>query len=264
MWGGLVCLVALAVGVAVRAEPAHVGATRRQAAPPDSGKTTTPPEDVAHAVPQPFRMLFVGASITAGVGATAPAQSFPYLLGTEIARALGPTQTTVMAIPGAPVSAALLWDFPTDQNLIVVHLATNDYLQNTPVPLYRSELETLLRRLRAGSPHATLVCLGAWAASGAPNGEGVTPAAYNAADSAACGSVRGHFLGLQSLFGQTRLHDPLPLGASGQLPALPGIYHVGDKLVGFHPSDAGDAAIAQAIYGVLERVNSLEPVSDSS
>jgi lysophospholipase L1-like esterase len=220
-----------------------------------TAESATAPEQTE----QPYRMLFVGASITAGIGATSTAASFPYVLADEVQRVVGPVQVTVVATPGAPVRTALQWSLPADQNLVVVHLATNDFLQGTPVLVYQSELLTLLRRIRAGSPHATLVCLGAWASPDQLNAEDEGPAAYNDADQAACQAEGGYFVPLQQFFGQRRLHDPMPLGTSPELRAVLGVYDLGGRTVAFHPSDAGDAAIAQAIYGVLERTNALQP-----
>ena len=209
--------------------------------------------------PQPYKMLFVGASITAGIGASSTAASFPYVLGDEVQKVVGPVQENVVATPGAPVRVALQWPLPAGQDLVVVHMATNDFLQGTPVMEYQSELLTLLRRIRAESPHATLVCLGAWASPDQLNAEQEGPAAYNNADQADCQAVGGSYIPLQSFFGQRRLHDPMPLGASPELRSVLGVYDLGGRTVAFHPSDAGENAIAKAIYGALERNDSLPP-----
>ncbi|HEX4213161.1 MAG TPA: SGNH/GDSL hydrolase family protein [Candidatus Dormibacteraeota bacterium] len=233
------------------------GATRTSTSGSAAAESQASPEQET---PQPYRMLFVGASITAGIGATSTADSFPYLLGAEVRKMVGPVEETVVATPGAPVRVALRWPLPTDQDLVVVHMATNDFLRGTPLPLYQSDLLTLLRRIRAGSPHATLVCLGAWASPDQLNVDDQGPAAYNQADQADCQAEGGYYVPLQRFFGQRRLHDPMPVGTSPELRAVLGVYHLGGRTVAFHPSDAGNDAIAQAIYGVLERNDSLRPV----
>lgn len=210
-------------------------------------------------VQQPYRMLFVGASITAGIGASSTADSFPYVLGDEVQKMVGPVQETVVATPGAPVHVALQWPLPAGQDLVVVHLATNDFLRGTPPLEYQTELLTLLRRIRRGSPHATLVCLGAWASPDQLNRYDEGPAPYNQADQADCQAEGGYYVPLQRFFGERRLHDTMPVGASPELRSVLGVYDLGGRTVAFHPSDAGMDAIAQAIYGVLERSNALEP-----
>lgn len=249
-------------GIAHRSVTAHRSSGGTAGTDSPVTAETQPPEQQGPSAPQvqqPYRMLFVGASITAGIGASSTADSFPYVLGDEVQKMVGPVQETVVATPGAPARVAMRWPLPGGQDLVVVHMATNDFLQGTPPLEYQSELLTLLRRIRAGSPHATLVCLGVWGSPDQLNRDDEGTAPYNLADQADCRAEGGYFVPLQRFFGQRRLHDPMPLGASPELRSVLGVYDLRGRTVAFHPSDAGENAIAEAIYGVLERSNSLEP-----
>ncbi|HEX4213122.1 MAG TPA: SGNH/GDSL hydrolase family protein, partial [Candidatus Dormibacteraeota bacterium] len=206
---------------------------------------------------RPYRMLFVGASITAGVGAETQSQSFPYVLAGEVEKKVGQVRLTIIASSGAPVHRALPWRYPSGQDVIVVHLATNDFLDGTELPAYKSELETILQRFRAGSPHAAMVCLGTWSAPDAVNKLGLGPSAYDAIDKGDCDSVNGHFIPLQPLFEQPKLHNPAPLALAPRL--LLGMRDVGGKDVAFHPSAAGHAAIAESVYDTLVQADALRP-----
>jgi lysophospholipase L1-like esterase len=246
------CLVAL-VGLALS------GCTGLGQAQETTTTITGRPYGESQLEPRPYRMLFVGASITAGVGAQTTAESFPYVLAGEVGKKVGTVRLTIIASSGAPVHRALPWRYPSGQDVIVVHLATNDFLDGTPLPTYRTELETILQRFRAGSPRATLVCLGTWSAPDSVNRIGLGPSDYDAVDRSDCDSVEGHFVPLQQLFEQPKLHNPAPLVVAPQPRLLVGMRYVGGKDVAFHPSAAGHAAIAQAVYAVLVESDSLRP-----
>lgn len=217
------------------------------------------PYGVSQPRTRPYRMLFVGASITAGVGAQTEAESFPYVLGDAVEKKVGPVRLTVIASSGAPVREALLWRYPGGQDVIVAHLATNDFLDGTELPVYKTRLETILERFRTGSPHATLVCLGTWSSPTSVNKIGLGPSAYDAIDKGDCESVGGRFVPLQPLYDQARLHNPAPPALASQPRLLLGLRHVGGKDVAFHPSAAGHAAIAEAIYDALVEADALHP-----
>lgn len=135
--------------------------------------------------------VFVGASITAEVGATEPVDSYPADLTRRMQQQVGPVVPTVIAHPGARVATALQWQFPRDQNLVIVHLATNDFLVATPPATYGASLDALVQRLRAESPQASIVCLGVWGAEADTNRAGLAASTYDAQDQAACQSAGG-------------------------------------------------------------------------
>lgn len=230
------------------------------AAQGSTGTITGRPYGVTQPEPRPFRMLFVGASITAGVGAQTEAESFPHVLGDAVEKKVGPVRLTIIAASGAPVKEALPWRYPGGQDVIIVHLATNDFLDGTELPTYKTKLGRILEHFRAGSPHATLVCLGTWSSPTAVNKIGLGPSAYDAIDKGECESVGGHFIPLQPLFEQPKLHNPAPLTAQPRL--LLGVRDVGGDDVAFHPSAAGHAAIAEAIYDALVQADALHPPAE--
>lgn len=195
----------------------------------------------------PFRILFVGASITAGVGATSPSDYYPAFLGQEIAAHVGPVLPTVVAQSGATVAAALTWLYPIDQDLIVVHTATNDFLHATPPAVYRESLLELLQRLRSESLDAAIVCLGVWATQDDVNQAGLGVTTYDALVAADCELVGGAFVPLWKLFEQPALHAPSTYAT------------LAGPRSAFHPDDAGHAGIAMAVYDALQRRYVLEP-----
>lgn len=204
-----------------------------------------------------FRMLFVGASITAGIGAQQPSQAYPQLVADRVGMRGKPVTLTVIAQTGARVSRAMRWRYPGGQNVIVVHLSTNDYLHATPIPVYKSDLDTILRHLRRSSPQATLVCLGAWVRPSAVNRDHLGPAVYDAMDQGDCRSFGGHYIPLDNLYIHPRLHDPAPLQVGPPLPSHQGTVIVAGRRVAFHPSDAGHAAIALVVDEELGRTHAL-------
>lgn len=200
-----------------------------------------PPPKQAREWHSPLRILFVGASVTAGVGATTVADQYPSVLAQEIGREVGPVTSTVVAERGATVSTAQTWGLPRDQDLIVVHLATNDFLRGTPPPLYGASLRALLGRLRNESPDAAVACLGVWAGQDDFGRSGLDPAAYDAQVRSACQGVHGTYVPLTRLFERAGLHGPS------------GYATMAGPHLGFHPDDAGHQRIAAAVFSALNQ-----------
>jgi lysophospholipase L1-like esterase len=187
-----------------------------------------------------YRILYVGASITAGTGATGRSSAYPRILSGLIERRVGPVSTRVVARPGAELAVAMLWPTAYDADLIVVHMATNDYLQGTPLPVYRMELRALLNRLHARSPGASVACLGVWSPPTAFDRAGLRATAYDDVVEDECGSVGGTFVPLSGIYRQADVHVPPPVHRHRRLGEI-----------GFHPNDAGHARIASAVYAGL-------------
>lgn len=204
-----------------------------------------------------FRMLFVGASVTSGVGAESPADAYPQKVAAGVRRRVGRVRVTVVAQSGAQVTRAMRWRFPVHQNVVVVHLITNDFLHGTPLSLYSIDLDRVLHRLRRGSPHATLICLGAWANPSTVNRSGLGPGLYDLMAKEDCQGFGGHFEPLRGIFMKPGMHDPATLQIGPPLPHSLGIL-VRGRRVAFHPGDAGHEAIALVVYGELERTDALK------
>jgi lysophospholipase L1-like esterase len=192
--------------------------------------------------PSPLHLLFVGASITAGVGTSQPEDAFPELLTRRLEGRFAVSRVSVVAHRGAVVDQALDWRKPANDDLIVVHLATNDFQHGTPLAAYQDQLDQLLAQLRASSPQASLVCLGTWEAPTATNGLGLTAQQYDEVVSQACQARGGVYVSLAGLYVQPDLHGE---GAK--------------RMSAFHPNDEGAQRIAAAIYAAMQQRRMLQP-----
>ena len=189
---------------------------------------------------RPLRALFVGASVVAGYYSSRRSTAFPAVLISLLSSATGQNVTPrVVASMGATVDTALVWALPPQQDLIVVHLVTNDFRKRVPLLRYAREYGDLLTRLRHGSPRARLLCLGTWGSGFAVNGAGVSEAEYDTVDRAQCQQSGGTFVSLTALYANPADHGP-----AGRLTWL----GAGDQ---FHPDDVGHQAIARRAYATL-------------
>lgn len=231
-----------AVGAALLALLTSIPGQVAEASTPPSSKYEViypgPAEGTSSPDRTPYRMLFVGASVTDGVGASSPDSAYPSLVATGVARQIhGPVAMSVVARPGALVGTAQSWQVPSGQRMIVVHLATNDFLRGTPLKTYAAGEKHLLQRLHTRSPNATIFCMGTWAGPDDTNRKGTQASAYNAQVQAACKSVNGNYIELGPLFERAALHGDSPRAT------LAGAH------LGFHPNTRGHSRIADAILG---------------
>lgn len=101
----------------------------------------------------------IGASDTFGVGTENP---YNENWATDLANLLGPSHIHLinLGIPGITAHDALLLELPialdAHPDLITIWLGVNDIAANVQVNRYASDLDTLLARLRANSPHARI------------------------------------------------------------------------------------------------------------
>jgi lysophospholipase L1-like esterase len=203
--------------------------------------------------PHPLRMLFVGASITAGVGASDPSRGYAATLVALVQRQVGPVDTMVVAHSGAVAAEALKWDFPANQDLIVVHMGTNDFDHSTPLSAFQPAMHALFDRLRGGSPGASFVCLGVWAGATDVNKAGLHPGAYDSVVQSNCQGAGGSFVSLEGLFPMPALHpvsERVVIVRDAR--RLQGNSYVTSSEVGFHPNDTGHERIASAVFTVIE------------
>jgi lysophospholipase L1-like esterase len=205
-------------------------------------------------------MLFVGASITAGSGATTPMLGYPQVLVAQVEREVGTVDAVVVGHGGAVVAEAERWPLREGEDLIMVHLATNDFEHAIPVLTYRAQYRALLARLRASSPIASLICLGVWSASVDVNRLGLHPAAYDAEVRSACESMGGSFVPLSGIFAESDLHaPPARWRAMGGRQGLAGPDVLQGREIGFHPNDAGHERIAATVFAAAEARHMLRP-----
>lgn len=190
--------------------------------------------------PRPLRALFVGASVIAGYYSSREGTAFPAVLIDLLSQTTGQRVTSrVAASMGATVDTALMWALPPQQDVMVVHLVTNDFRTRVPLVRYAREYGDLLARLRHGSPRARLLCLGTWGSGYAVNGAGVSEAAYDGIDRAQCQQNGGSFVSLTALYVNPADHGP---------PGRRTWRGAGDQ---FHPDDVGHQAIARRVYAAL-------------
>ncbi|MBO0701756.1 MAG: SGNH/GDSL hydrolase family protein, partial [Candidatus Dormibacteraeota bacterium] len=144
---------------------------------------------------------------------------------------------------GASVFDALRWPYPGDQQVIVVHLITNDFLYGTSLVRYQQALRQVLVDLRERSPEANLICLGTWQRPGMVNRARVPLQSFDAAAREGCASEHGEFVPLDRIFA-----TPGSRGPAGQdTPWGP--------TDGFHPNDVGAQMIANAVLAEIPNGN---------
>ncbi|BAJ75713.1 lysophospholipase L1 [Microbacterium testaceum StLB037] len=211
--GGTVAAVALvaAGAVAVRISP---GSAPLVVARDDDGVAT---------------VLVSGDSLAGAFFASTPEQGFVNL----VSDALGPVQITEAAQAHQTLTTvAAITDVPSDVDVAIIELGTNDVGEQTPLDDFDAQYGALLDRIRASSPDAAIVCLGTWTGWGGD---------YDRAIESACVDHEGRYVPLGGLF-----RDAANRGPEGR----PTFLGTGDD---FHPNDLGHRAIANAILAVLKR-----------
>lgn len=117
--------------------------------------------EVTVAEGEPMLVTFVGDSLDHGLYATTPSDGFHQLV-VENWRKGGPVADNPLNSLGGTAQRALQNpDIPRDQNLYVVELGTNDATE-TSHRAFRQDYGELLNRIKAASPDAALLCIGAW------------------------------------------------------------------------------------------------------
>lgn len=216
------------------ASPGIAGAGTRPPAPAKVAGAHRPGSRARNQRPV-VHVLFVGASITSGLEQTSMADTYPGKV-VEGLRLRGlQVDWDERARAGAMVADGLTWPYPGNQQVIVVHLITNDFLHGTPLGIYQHRLHEVLGALRERSPGARLVCLGAWEAPGTVNRDQVPLESYDTAAGESCGRERGVFVPLDAIFvtpgARGPLGQPTPWGPTD----------------GWHPNDVGAQLIANAV-----------------
>ncbi len=101
----------------------------------------------------------IGASDTFGLGTEDP---YEENWATDLVDLLGPSHIHLinLGIPGITVHDVLHLELPialeAHPDLVTIWLGVNDIVANVPANSYASDLNTLLARLRASSPHARI------------------------------------------------------------------------------------------------------------
>ena len=123
-----------------------------------NGRTTLPDSSVA-VTRDRGTVLFIGTSLTAGLGLD-PEQAYPSLVEAKIDSAGLPYVVTNAGISGE-TSAALVgrldWLLQGDFDVVVIETGANDGLRGIPVSAARANIDSILTRVRAARPDARVI-----------------------------------------------------------------------------------------------------------
>ncbi|MFZ0216011.1 MAG: SGNH/GDSL hydrolase family protein [Candidatus Dormiibacterota bacterium] len=200
-----------------------------------------------HATVAPLRVFVIGASVSRGWGASSTRKDYT----ADLARLIEqknrrPVSMIIDSVPGAAIAADRTWMIPTNQDIVITQLITNDFILGTPLLQYQQSVDQLLNQVRATSPKASLLCLGAWEPEFSVNRAGIPATAYNSLDQHACKSAHGTFLSLSPIYQVAKFHGPV---------GRPTAFGRGDR---FHPNNQGHARIAAAVYAALAKTNAFQ------
>jgi len=180
------------------------------------------------------RVLFVGASVTDGWFASNKAHTYTALVAKGLAEGR-PVQVRIQARPGVTAEDAADWNLTAPSDVVVVQIATNDFVRDVPLDRYSAAYAELLDRLRVASPKAELICLGAWLDPAEKNRLGLPAVDYDAAARTQCDAAHGRYVDLSAAYMDAANHGPA---------GRPTYQGPGDL---FHPNDRGHAELASLI-----------------
>lgn len=124
-----------------------------------NGRTTSGAAVADAERPARRELLFVGTSLTAGLGLD-PENAYPSLIAEKIDSAGLPFTVTNAGISGETTAALvrrLDWLLEGDFDVIVVETGANDGLRGIPVETARENIDLVLTRIRASRPDALVV-----------------------------------------------------------------------------------------------------------
>lgn len=105
------------------------------------------------------QVLFIGTSLTAGLGLS-PDSAYPQLIQQKIEAAHLPFEVVNAGVSGETTAGLLRrldWLMRGNFDVIVVETGANDGLRGTPVATVRENLHTILSRIRSTRPNARLL-----------------------------------------------------------------------------------------------------------
>ncbi len=217
------------------AESSYVSRLNPSEAPQASPSSASTPSPQPSARPgaslpdtngRPLAATVVGDSIGAGDYTSAPERRYSTLVQDAL-KARGPLAFDDVSAPATTTTDITV---PSDQDLIVVELGTDD-LAADDLKGFTASYAALLASIRKASPDAVLVCAGTWSELGVY---------YDSVIQSACSFAGGQYVALQ----------PLYLDAANRGPAgIAGPYGTSDDQA---PNDAGHRAIAAALLDALD------------
>lgn len=105
------------------------------------------------------RVLFVGTSLTAGLGLD-PSEAYPAIVAAKIDSAGLPFEVVNAGVSGETSSGALRridWLLREPVDVVVIETGANDGLRGVPVATLRANLAALVERIRATRPDASIL-----------------------------------------------------------------------------------------------------------
>lgn len=209
------------------------------ARPPSEISQSVDPKDAAHA--RSLRYSYIGASVTRGWYVTSLESGYPAVSAHMMAREeRRDVDWRVVALPGAPIATVLTWPVPAGEDVVVIHVVSDDFLYGTPLDVYRTRYRELLDKVRAASPRAKIVCLGDWGKVGAVDREGLMAYQYDQIVHDACTAEAGVYVPINGDYDMPGSRGPIGHAS------LFGPAH-GD----FHPNDFGNKLIAESVVDGL-------------
>ena len=189
------------------------------------------------------RVLFIGTSLTAGLGLTDPVEAWPGQIG-HIADSLGyPVIVQNAGLSGETSAGALRrtdWLLKDTADVVIIETGANDGLRGTSVPQLQENLTGMVRKVQASLPKARVIVV-------------QMEAPPNMGDAFASG-FRQVFPSVAKATGSTL--TPFLLEGVAGVATL-------NQADGIHPTKEGAALAARnvwpAIRGVLDKVRPVPP-----
>ena len=124
-----------------------------------SGRDSVRDSATAVAAASTHTVLFIGTSLTAGLGLN-PDSAYPQLVQEKIESAHLPFDVVNAGVSGETTAGLLRrldWLLKGSFDVVVVETGANDGLRGTPVATVRENLRTILSRIRAARPQARVL-----------------------------------------------------------------------------------------------------------
>ncbi|MBC7564387.1 MAG: arylesterase [Gemmatimonadaceae bacterium] len=212
-----------------------------------TGQTPLPPGSSVDQGPKnrsaPTRVLFVGTSLTAGLGLDDPSLAWPGQVG-HIADSLGYRIRVQNAGVSGETSAGALrradWLLRDTADVVVIETGANDGLRGLPVADLRRNLIEIVRKVQQRQPAATVVVVQMEAPPNMGSDYSLSFGRVYADVAQATGAILTPFL-LEGVAGVSRMNQP----------------------DGIHPTEEGAAKAARAVWpairAVLDQVQRTQP-----
>jgi acyl-CoA thioesterase-1 len=129
----------------------------RNGRPPEGARAAS-----AAAAPEPRTVLFVGTSLTAGLGVS-PEQAFPAVLQQKIDSAGLPFRVVNAGVSGETTAGALRrldWLLRQPFQVMVLETGANDMLRGSDLDVTRNNLQSIVDRVRSERPETRIVLVG--------------------------------------------------------------------------------------------------------